>query len=60
MTLPLKNRIYEYKGKNVILYHQEIFSKVFIKTIPNLSGGSTYYWENWWIFMLKATLIKVN
>lgn len=59
MTLPLKNRIYEYNDRYVIIWRQDLFKKVYFRTIP-INGKSTYYWENWWIFMLKATLVKVN
>lgn len=57
MTLPLINRIYEYNDRYVIIWRQDLFKKVYLRTIP-INGVSTYYWEYWWKFMLKAKVIK--
>lgn len=57
MTFPLINRMYEYNDRYVIVWRQDLFKKVYLRTIP-INGGSSYYWEKWWKFMLKAKVIK--
>ena len=53
MTFPLIDRIYEYKNEKVVLWQQDLFCSVFLRTIPE-SGGSIYSKANWWKFMISA------
>lgn len=57
MTFPLINKIYLFNNEEVIVWHQDLFRKVYLRTIPK-DGGSVYYTINWWKFMCKAKYIK--
>lgn len=56
MTFPLINNIYEYKGKQYVMWQQDLFNKVYLYSIVN-TGGAEYILENWWKFMLNAKKI---
>ena len=57
MTFPLINNVYEYKGQKVIVWQQKLFIKVCLRSIPD-AGGSTYFTENWWKFMINANFVE--
>ncbi len=56
MTFPLINNIYEYKGKQYVMWQQDLFNKVYLYSIVK-TGGSEYILENWWKFMWGAKKI---
>ena len=57
MAFPLINKIYSFNNEEAIVWHQDLFRKVYLRTIPE-NGGSVYYKINWWKFMCKAKYIK--
>lgn len=57
MTFPLINKIYLFNNEEVIVWHQDLFRKVYLRTIPE-NGGSVYFTINWWKFMYKAKYIR--
>lgn len=48
--------IYEYDGQKVIVWQQDIFNKVYIKTIPQ-TDESTWTSVNWWKFLFDAKVV---
>ena len=47
--------IYRYDGQFVILWQQDLFRKVYLRTVPQNNGEGSYYTTaNWWKFMLFA------
>lgn len=49
--------VYNYEGENVIVWQQDLFFKVYIRTLPNSDNeGGKYSTVNWWKFMLKAKI----
>lgn len=65
MNIPFIDTIYNYNGKEVIVWQQNLFTKVYLRTIPETSNeGGIYYTENWWKFMWNSKrigkLIKNN
>lgn len=57
MIFPKINNIYEYDGQKVHLWQQDLFRKVYLKTIPE-QGGAYFRTENWWKFMFTAKFIE--
>ena len=57
MIFPKINSIYEYDGQKVHLWQQDLFRKVYLKTIPE-QGGAYFRTENWWKFMCTAKFIE--
>ena len=59
MQLPLINdrKVFEYEGEKVIVWQQDLFIKVYLRTVPE-KGGSSYIDANWWKFMFKAKCIE--
>lgn len=57
MIFPKINNIYEYDGQKVHLWQQDLFRKVYLKTIPERSGAY-FRTENWWKFMFTAKFIE--
>ena len=57
MTFPLINKIYSFNNEEAIVWHQDLFCKVYLRTIPK-NGGSVYFTINWWKFMYKAKYIR--
>lgn len=57
MTFPLINKIYSFNNEEAIVWHQDLFYKVYLRTIPE-NGESVYYTINWWKFMCKAKYVK--
>ena len=55
MVFPLINRykVYKYGNDEVVIYHQDLFRKVYLRTIVN-EGNSTFYNVNWWKFAKDA------
>ena len=52
MNIPFIDTIYNYNGKEVIVWQQNLFTKVYLRTIPETSNeGGIYYTENWWKVM---------
>ena len=39
MTFPLINKIYSFNNEEAIVWHQDLFRKVYLRTIPE-NGGS--------------------
>ena len=49
--------VYNYDGEDVFLWQQEIFNKVYLRTVPyNDREGSSYFTVGWWKFMRNATI----
>ena len=57
MIFPKINNIYKYDGQKVHLWQQDLFRKVYLKTIPE-KGGAYFRTENWWKFMFIAKFIE--
>ena len=57
MTFPLINKIYLFNNEKTIVWEQDLFRKVYLRTVPK-NGESIYYTVNWWKFMCKAKYIK--
>lgn len=57
MTFPLINYIYDYNGQKTIIWQQDLFRRVYLRSIPE-NGGSLYERQNWWKFMFKAKRIE--
>lgn len=57
MTFPLINKIYLFNNEETIVWQQDLFRKVYLRTVPK-NGESIYYTVNWWKFMRKAKYIK--
>ena len=57
MTFPLINKIYLFNNEEIIVWQQDLFRKVYLRTVPK-NGESVYYTVNWWEFMSKAKYIK--
>lgn len=55
MIFPLINRykVYNYKGEEVVIRHQDLFRTVYLQTIVN-SGESHFITVNWWDFAFNA------
>lgn len=55
MIFPLIDRykVYNYNGNDVVICHQDLFRKVYLRTIVT-TGGSTFLTESWWKFALNA------
>ena len=65
MTFPLINRIYTHKDYNrpLLVWGQDLFFTVYLKTIPNSSDeGALFITMNWWKFMFTAkyTHMEIN
>lgn len=60
MTFPLIKKIYSYKGKEVTVWQQDLFVKVYvtIQVDDDQNKGSMFETYNWWDFMLNAKYIK--
>ena len=59
MSIPVIDTIYNYKNEKVIVWQQNLFTKVYLRTLlDNSKGGSTYFTENWWKFMWKSKRIE--
>lgn len=56
MIFPKINNIYEYKNEQYILWQQDLFRTVYLRSCVN-SGGSSYITFNWWKFMFSAKKI---
>jgi len=56
MIFPLINRykVYSFEGDNVVIRHQDLFSKVYLQTIVT-EGESHFITVNWWKFVLNAS-----
>ena len=56
MIFPLINRykVYSFEGNNVVIRHQDLFSKVYLQTIVT-EGESHFITVNWWKFALNAS-----
>ena len=49
--------VYNYDGEEVFLWQQELFNKVYLRTVPQKDGeGSSYFTVGWWKFMRNATI----
>ena len=57
MTFPLINKIYLFNNEETIVWEQDLFRKVYLRTVPK-NGESVYYTVNWWKFMCKAKYIN--
>jgi len=57
MTFPLIDKIYSFNNEETIVWQQDLFRKVYLRTVPK-NGGSIYYTANWWTFIRKAKYIK--
>ena len=57
MTFPLINKIYLFNNEETIVWEQDLFRKVYLRTVPK-NDESIYYTVNWWKFMCKAKYIK--
>ena len=57
MKFPLINKIYLFNKEETIVWEQDLFRKVYLRTVPK-NGESVYYTVNWWKFMRKAKYIK--
>lgn len=55
MIFPLIDRykVYTYSNDEVVICHQDLFRKVYLRTIVK-EGGSTFYNVNWWKFAMNA------
>ena len=56
MTFPIINKIYAYENEKVIVWGQDMFIKVYFRTISE-DGKSIYKTANWWKFIFKAKYI---
>ena len=58
MIFPLINRykVYSFEGDNVVIRHQDLFSKVYLQTIVT-EGESHFITVNWWKFALNASFV---
>lgn len=58
MTLPINNRIYQLPLKDHkygIVWGQDLFFNVYIRTIPLNPNESSYFIKmNWWKFLISA------
>ncbi len=58
MTFPLINRIYKYNGRKEIIWGQDLFVRVYLRSIlEDNEMESKYTTENWWKFMWNAKKI---
>ena len=58
MIFPLINGIYKYNGKKEIIWQQDLFTNVYLRSIPeNEEKESKYTVINWWKFMWNAKKI---
>ena len=57
MAFPLINKIYLFNNEETIVWEQDLFRKVYLRTVPK-NGESVYYTVNWCKFMSKAKYIK--
>ena len=48
--------VYEYDGQKVILWQQDIFRKVYIRTISQ-TDESTWTAVSWWKFLFNAKIV---
>ena len=55
MIFPLINKykVYKYENDEVVICHQDLFRKVYLRTIVK-EGESTFYNVNWWKFTMNA------
>ncbi len=59
MTFPLIGNKYRYKSKTWICWQQDLFRRVYLRSI-NYDGGSEYKVYSWWHFMFNAKKIIDN
>ena len=63
MTFPLINRVYTHTdyNRNLILWGQDLFFNVYLRTIPNDSSKNSIFIKmNWWKFMWQAQYTGVS
>lgn len=63
MTFPLINRVYIHPdyNRNLILWGQDLFFNVYLRTIPNDSSENSIFIKmNWWKFMWQAQYTGVS
>ena len=55
MVFPLIDRykVYNYNGHDVVICHQDLFRRVYLRTIVK-EGNSTFLEESWWKFAKNA------
>ena len=60
MTFPLIDNVYEYNGRKEIVWGQDLFMNVYLRSIPeNGEKESKYTVVNWWKFMFSAKKINM-
>jgi len=57
MTIPIVNNVYTYDNEDVIVWSQNLFFTVYVRTLVE-DGGSEYKTINWWKFIFKAKYKK--
>ena len=63
MTFPLINRVYTHPdyNRNLILWGQDLFFNVYLRTIPNDSSENSIFIKmNWWKFIGQAQYTGIS
>ena len=61
MTFPLIDKVYEYNNRKEIVWAQDIFVNVYLRSIPENDNESSQYTQiNWWKFMFSAKKLKIS